>query len=431
LHVFDNLGGAAALNWRKWTIIILISIFVVMNFYLIFKKDSAVARSKYIDEWTEVKEQNLIVSKHKEGVVAPLEEQHVYFQSDAGVFEQFLVDEGEEVQAGTPLFEYSSTNAEETMDKLDTEIERLESEKDALEDNIDNLERIERSLSNSTTEENLSKEAVASSIEAQIYEKELQLSRIEGEIDKYEELVSIANNGLSNLNIQSPISGVVRSISHDLQNPIVTITSNEQQVKGILEEDEVLAIEEGMKVVITSKKSPGKLEGTISKVAVNPNDKPQVDKQSQYEFTVQFAEVPIEEQEVTNEEKGDEAGELMEPAALEVFTGAHVDIKIITKEVENALTVSEKTMRDHSIFVLKGNGTIEKRPIETGIEVNNVHEVTSDVEKGELIVLNPSKIRNNTTFFTQVDISDMKKKDFTQMGKKEILKYVGRGILSR
>lgn len=425
------MGGAAELSWKKWAIIILISTFVVTNFYLIFKKDSAIARSKYIDEWTEVKEQNLIVSKDKEGVVAPLDEQHVYFQADAGVFEQFLISEGDEVQAGTPLFEYSSTNTEETMDKLDAEIERLESEKDALEDNIDNLERIEQRLSSSTTEEELSKEAVVSSIQAQIYEKELQLSRIEGEIDKYEELLSIADNGLMNLSVHSPISGVVRSISHDLENPVVTITSNEKQVKGILEEDEVLAIEEGMQVVITSEKYPGKLEGTISKVAVNPNDKPQVDKQSQYEFTVQFAEMPVEEQEVANEENGEEAGELTEPTALEVFTGAHVDMKIITKEVENALTVTGKAMRDKSIFVLKGNGTIEKRPIETGIEVNDVHEVTSEVQEGELIVLNPSKIRNNTTFFTQVNISNMKKKDFTQMGKKEILKYVGKGFLSR
>lgn len=431
------------MNWKKWTIIAVIALFVVVNFYLIFKKDSEVARSKYIDEWRTVKEQKLVLSKHKAGVVTPAEEENVYFQSGSGDFEQFLVKEGEEVHPGTPLFEYSPQNIETTIQQFEAEITKLENERDAIEDNIDDLEKIERNLSKKKKdqeEDTSNKEVVASTILAQIYEKELQLSRVEAEIERLEDLVSISDDHLDGLTINSTISGVVKKISHDLQNPVVTITSTEQQIKGILEEEEVLEIEEGMKVIITSKTLKNKLESTISKVAVNPEQEPRVDTNSEYEFVVEFDDTAPEIGEMDeadeetdaelDENTDNQAEEDAEDPATQIFTGSHVDIKIITKEVEDALTLPEGAIRHSNIYVLKNNGTIEKRKAKTGIKVNGVYEMTSKVEKGELVLLHPSKIKNKTAFFTPIEVSKLKKKDLQEMRKKEILKYLGRGILS-
>ncbi|TKC16969.1 efflux RND transporter periplasmic adaptor subunit [Robertmurraya kyonggiensis] len=405
------------MNWKKWTVVTVIVLFVAVNFYLIFKKDSEIARAAYIDEWRKIKEQNLVLSKEKPGVIAPVEEEHVYFQNGAGDFEQFLVKEGEEVQTGTALFEYSPKNLEETIDQLEAEITRLESEEDALEDNIDNLEDIVLDLATSEDEESPSNEAMIASIDAEIYEKELQLSRIEAEIDKYEDLVSISDDGLSSLTVDSPISGIVKSISHNLQNPVVTITSNDQQVIGLLDEDDMLEIKEGMSATLYG--SFGKREGTIEKIGVNPEHDPQVGVKSEYQFVVEFGE------EGTNVESEDDA----ETAA--VYTGSHVDIKITTSEVEDALTLPSKAIRAGHIYIFKDDGTIEKRKVKTGIEINNIHEITSKAEADELVVLEPGNLKNKTVFFTPIDISKMKKKDFKDMGKKEIFRYLGRGLLTR
>lgn len=397
------------MNWKKWTTLAVIALFVVANFFLIFKKDSEVARSKYINEWRTVKEQKLVLSKHKAGVVTPVEEEHVYFQSGAGDFEQFLVKEGEEVDPGTPLFEYSPKSIEASIKQLEAEITKLENERDAIEDNIDDLEKVERDLSKKKDqEENTSnKEAMASTIKAQIYEKELQLSRVEGEIERLEELVSISDDSLDSLTVSSNIAGVVKKISHDLGNPVVTITSTEQQIKGILEEEEVLEIEEGMKVIITSKTLKNKLEGTIAKVAVNPEQEPRVDTESEYEFVVEFDATDLDMDDATEaedvqadgaeeadkeiaeqnknatDENEDKKAVETEDITSKIFTGAHVDVKIITKEVDDALTLPAGTIRNGYVYVLKPNGTIEKRKVKTGIKVNGIYEITGKIENGE------------------------------------------------
>ncbi|MEQ2528563.1 hypothetical protein WMO40_17910 [Bacillaceae bacterium CLA-AA-H227] len=427
------------MNWKKWTVITVVVLLVAVNFYLIFKKDSEIVRAAYIDEWRKIKEQNLVLSKEKPGVIAPVEEEHVYFQNGAGDFEQFLVKEGDEVQTGTALFEYSPKNLEETIDQLEAEITRLESEEDALEDNIDNLEDIVLDLATSEDEESPSNEAMMASIDAEIYEKELQLSRIEAEIEKYEKLVSISDGGLSSLTVDSPISGVVKSISHNLQNPVVTISSNDQQVVGLLEEDDMLEIKEGMSAVIYG--SFGKREGTIAKIAVNPEQDPQVGAKSEYQFVVEMGE---EEEETidTNEEANNESDEegnvesddvdTDEPSEESpILSGSHVNIKITTTEVENALTLPTETIRAGHIYILKEEGTIEKRKVKTGIEINGIHEITSKAEVDELVVNEPGNVKNKTAFFTPIDIAKMKKKDFKDMSKKEIFRYLGRGLLTR
>lgn len=418
------------MNWKKWSVVGMIALFVVVNFFLIFKKDSEVARSKYINEWRTVKEQKLVLTKQKEGVVAPAEEENVYFQNGMGDFGEFLVAEGEEIHSGTPLFEYSPKNVDATIKKFEAEITKLENDRDAIKNNISKLEKIKGDLSKKKgkDEDTSNKDAIDSTIKAQIFEKESQLSRVEGEIERLEELVSISEDDLDGLKVSSTISGVVKKISHDLQNPVMTITSSKQQIRGLLDEEEILEVEEGMKVIITSKTLKNKLEGTIAKIAVNPEQEPQVHANSQYEFVVEFDEEGADAN--SDIDDATEETEEKEDIPPKVFNGAHVDLKIITKEVEDARTLPAGTIRNGHIYVLKQNGKIEKRKIKTGIIVNEIYEITEDVEVGELVLNNPSNIKNNTAFFTPIEISKVKKKDLQGMRKKEILKYLGRGLLS-
>lgn len=398
------------MKWKKWVVWAVIGLFLVANFYLIFKKDSEITRSTYVDEWTTIKEQNLVLSTNKPGVVTPLEEEHVYFQAGSGDFERFLVKEGEEVDEGTPLFQYSPRDIESTIENFEAEITKLESEWDAIDENIGNLEDLADSLStNVSEEEGFASEATVSTIEAQIYEKELQLSSIEAEIEKYEDLISMADKGLDHLAMESEISGVVKKINHELKNPVVTITSNEMQIEGILNEEEVREIAEGMEAVITFDGLKGKVEGVVSDVAVNPLDDPHVEKGSEYRFTVELEEEP----------------------ELDVLAGSHAEMKITLKKVEDAITVPAKALIGDYLYVLKPNGMIERRTVETGLSVHGVRELISEAEVGEIIAFQPGKFKNNTAFFTPIDVSKVSKHEMKEMGKKETLRYLGRGILTR
>lgn len=389
---------------RKKTILLsLICLFVVANLYLIFKKDSEVKRMEYIDEWVAVKGQSLTQSKNKEGVVIPSDVEHVYL---SGELQQFLVKEGEKVEAGTPLLEYSSRDTEDAVKGYKAELAKLEIGRDAIQANIEQLEELEAGLS---TEKDESNAAMASSVQAQIYEKELQLSQLEGEMAKYEELVANGDERLSSLTVSSSISGVVKEINQDLKNPVMTIVSNEKQLEGALNEKEAQQMEEGMKVFVTSNAFKGKVEGVISEVAAYPSAEPDVDKESRYRFTVMFNEQP----------------------ETDLLTGSHVLAKIITKEVVDALTLPASVVRDKSAFVLKSNGTIEKREVKTGLHIGKIVEMKSGVELDELVVRDPGKINNDTAFYTPISMKKLEKTTLQQMPKTEILLHLARGILTK
>ncbi|MEH6993316.1 efflux RND transporter periplasmic adaptor subunit [Neobacillus drentensis] len=319
---------------------------------------------------------------------------------------------GEKVQEGTPLFKYSSTDIESSKAKLEVEITRLESELGIIEENIAQLESLKTDLSIGLENE----EEVASNermlIEAEIYDKELQMGRIESEIEKYKTLIDSNGKSLDNLVVKSNISGVIKEISHHLKNPLITISSDQQQVEGILEEDEVLKIKEGMKVDVTSPALKKKIESTITEISSNPINQPKVNKKSQYGFSVPLKEGTEEE----------------------IVNGTHVNLNIIKKEANNVLTVpriSIKKIETKSyIYVLQQDGTIEKRTIQTGIHVNQVQELKAGVDKGKLIVFQPSTLKNNVPFFTPINTKQIETELIGKMGEKEIIRYIGRGFLT-
>lgn len=547
--------------WKKWAVSSLVLLLICINFFLIFHKDSKIERAKYVNEWAPVKIQDLLLSETKKGVIVPKQEEFVYFQGDKGSFAEFLVQEGDQVDKGTPLFRYSSDNLDQVIAQYEAEISKREREKLAIEENIDDLEDVLFGLPIVGEEEAFSMAAVASSIQAQIHEKELQLESVEAEIDRLKKLIGSLDE--DHLIVESPIAGIVKKLSYDLQNPVVTITSEEKAVEGILDEEEYKRIKEGMKVFITSDSFARKIEGTISEVAVNPLEDPDVEKESRYLFSVQLdlsagnfgddlsAEstnetdagsegnrsadqdvnsgateertdeedsrsgpssrdqidtgrdgsksksqesknergsiapaapsgreapdrnpVPPEERFerdridgesspgiqieenardlpfiqseedalLLKEEGGDLSSAEGELAELEgedegleesdLVAGTHVDVKIVLDEVEDGLTLPAKAVRGGNIYVLRGNGRIEKRTVETGLSVGKTEEIRSGAEEGELAILNPGPIKDNTVFFTPIEIDEMNKDAFREFGKKMIIHYIARGLLT-
>lgn len=279
------------MNWKKWTIILVGALFMIGNFYLIYKKDSDIKRLSYVDSWTTIKEQNLVESKPDKGLTKPVEEEYIYYEENTGDFEAFLVKEGDQVEENTPILELSSVNIDAAISQKELEISKLEDEITALEDNIDSLDDLLSDIESSTTEENLSSNTImANSLEIEIYEKELQLSRLEAELNKQETTLASFDGNLSSLTINSKISDTVREIRHDLNNPLVTIASNDVQVEATLQEKEIATIDEGMKVFVTSKLQKDKIEGTIASISPLPKNEPKEGKETEYIYQIQLNE---------------------------------------------------------------------------------------------------------------------------------------------
>ncbi|MGG7619558.1 efflux RND transporter periplasmic adaptor subunit [Bacillus coreaensis] len=400
------------MNWKKWTVILVGTLFVISNLYLIFKKDSQISRISYVDTWTTVSEQNLVESKADKGLIMPVEEEYIYYEENTGDFKTFLVKEGDQVEENTPILELSSVNIDAAIAQKEIEISKLEDEIEALEDNIDNLDDLLSDIERSTTVENETTNSVmANSLEIEIYEKELQLSRLEAELETQETALSSIDGRLSSLTINSTISGTVKEIRQDLMNPIVTITSNNLQVEATLSEKEMANFDVGMKVYVSSHLQKEKMEGTIGSISTLPKTEPVEGKETQFTYTIQFNE---------------------QPGSL-IPVGTNVDLKIITNEINDALTASTKATQEKGIktyvYVMMPNGTIERREVETGLQLNHVEEIKTNVEKGEKLVVTANTLKNNTEFFTSLEPKKLEKSVFKEMGKKAAFKEFLRGVL--
>lgn len=400
------------MNWKKWTVIFVGTLFMIGNLYLIYKKDSEIKRISYVDSWTTVKEQNLIESQIDKGLIAPVEEEYIYYEENTGDFEAFLVKEGDQVEENTPILELSSVNIDAAISQRELEISKLEEEMEALEDNIDSLDELLSDIESSTTEETESSNTImANSLEIEIYEKELLLSRLEAELNQQETALASIDESLSSLTINSKISGTVKEIRHDLNNPIVSIISNSLQVEGTLSEKEVAMFEEGMKVYVTSDLQKGKIEGTIASISTLPKTEPKEKKETLYTYTVQLEEQP----------------------GSSIPLGSNVELKIITNEINDALTVATKAIKDQGaksyIYVMMSNGTIQRRRVKTGLHLNHVKEIKSNVEENEKVVLTANTLKNNAKFYSSLDLKNFDKQAYAKLGKKESLKLLLKGFL--
>ncbi|MDZ5471860.1 efflux RND transporter periplasmic adaptor subunit [Bacillus sp. 31A1R] len=402
------------MKWKYWLLTIVTALFILSNLYLIFKKDSEISRLNYIENWTKVEGMTLVDSKKGTGKITPVEEQHIYHQAKSGEFKQFLVKEGEEVEVGAALLEYSPSEIERDLTKLQSEKSTLEQELSALTVNISQLQTLQQSMSQKATSDKekgnkVQNELLSDSILAEIYEKERQKSKVEGKIAEYEQIITAATEGLTTLTVNSNLGGTIKEVNPTLNNPIITIYSDEQQIEGLMSEEEVQELSVGMKVIATSEHLSKSFEGTISQIFTVPVEESN-EKKSQYRYIIQLEEIP--------EEK--------------LPYGSHVELKIIKREAIDALSIPFKSLRKGNeiyVFALDKDGSINKRLVKTGIQVNNNLEVMGEIEAGDIIVSNPKGVKNESPYFTPLKTKHWSKEAIQKLGKRALLKSMAKGFL--
>lgn len=396
-------------KWIPRIIAIIIVLFVAANLYLIFKDKSTVARSFYINKWAAAKEEKLMTTLKKDGVSAPLEEQFVYYDDSKGSFEGFSVKKGEEVQVGTTLFEYETDTYQETIDILEAEKDSLEKQIEGLEDKLEELDDLasDTSLKNVNKKEGDLYDTV--SIEIDILQTEAEINRLESEVDKIENQIASADDKLPSLEERSDINGVVKEINKDLSNPIITIASTENLIRGTLTEAEQAKVEPGMEAVVSVKGE--KYKGLVDQVMISPEDEPKVGKKSIYAFTVVLDEEP---------EK--------------MAHGTHVDVKITTAEIENAITVPassvEKAGKKKRLYVLD-KGKVKRQIVTTGLKASGKQQIEKGIENETIIARKPLSWEKGTpTFYTPLKPGQWEKDMFKDMRKLDMVKLAGKGFLS-
>lgn len=390
--------------WKTFMITFLAILLVGVNLFLIIKDNSKVDKTLYVSSWTSAIEQDLEETMVTEGISAPQEEQYVYYDDSKGSFEGFMVKEGEEVSSGSELFYYKTDSYVDAIAHLEAEKESVQKQLDGLEDRKDSLDSLLTSSSAEMEEFFLMSE---SSIEMEIYETEAEINRLEGELEKYEDQIDSIDGKLPYLHEISDIDGTVKEINKDLSNPVITIASMEPVIKGKVQEAEHKKLQPGLDVLISLKNSNKNYKGIIETISAFPEGKPSIEKESTYPFTV-VLNGPIED----------------------LVHGAHVDVKIITEEVIDAITVPSESVHKSQVHILQ-DGKVAKREVKSGLKVKETQEIESGLEVEEVVVREPVSFEGETiSFYTPLQFNQWEKEMYGDMRKLEIVKLVGKGILA-
>jgi len=118
---------------RPWTSLsmIVLAILIGVNAYFVFKDDSKVARSYFIDEFQRATVGDRVETIKKDAIVAPA--QTYTISADAKSLSAIDVKRGQEVRSSDVLATYKT-------EEVDDELTKLEAERDAYETELNDLE---------------------------------------------------------------------------------------------------------------------------------------------------------------------------------------------------------------------------------------------------------------------------------------------------
>lgn len=421
-------------NGSKWLISVLAVIFVGVNLFFIKHDLLLVDRTSIVHDQKTTQNETVEEIMVKNGVVQTALEEKVYFSEQLGMFTQFLVEEGDQVSPGTPLYEYTVTDLEEQRLVFESEIQQLDGEIDAVESYITELESIERQIASSTSSSSASASPSSSIndeqllitvelevgidvsdatvaqtrslINQQIGEQEADIERLEAEREKY---VSLADGLLNSpvVTVASEYEGQIASLAEDISHPLMTIYTDTLASHAKLTDEEAKLVLEGMQTRVTSPVAASIGDGTVSSNPLIPEQEPQLNDKSQYPVDIDLL-----------------------TAAEDWFVGQHVVNEIILDTAANAVTMPVIGLNNSTVYVMNELGLVEPRMVELGILDGDRQQIISELEAGEWVVVDPEQVeRNNMPYITPMKFNRLTFDNLGYTDERNNWKYVLLGAL--
>lgn len=199
------------------------------------------------------------------------QETKAFNKRDDAQIKEILVETGDEVKVGTPLFSYDNSKYEEDLAKGEIDLERQKNELESIKTTIAELEKEKKSAPS----------ADKANYTVQIQEQQLNLKQQEYDIQSKElELDKIRDN-IAHATVTSDMEGVVKKINKDNNNDsyygyggdetengfIVIMKTGDFRVKGTVNEQNIYDISEGQPVIVHSRMDENQTwRGTVTSV---------------------------------------------------------------------------------------------------------------------------------------------------------------------
>lgn len=229
--------------------------------------------TSFSDEFVYVSQVNTIIGQGSlgiqqrfSGVVEPQQTYEVKVQQDRTV-KEILVEKGQEVAVGTPLFTYDTEQSQSDLAQAELDLDRLKNDIVNLNEQIATLEKEKRTAGE---DEKLNYTTQIQSAQNDIKKTEYSIKSKNMEIEQLK-------NNIENATVVSEAAGLVKSINQNnnqmgyyddgSSNAFITILeTGAYRVKGMVNEQNIYAVTEGQPVIIRSRVDDSIWYGTMGTV---------------------------------------------------------------------------------------------------------------------------------------------------------------------
>ncbi|MCL1695859.1 HlyD family secretion protein [Lysinibacillus sp. Bpr_S20] len=410
---------------RPWTIlsIIVIALLIGVNAYFVFKDDSKVARSYFIDEFQIAATGERKETVEKDAIVAP--SQTYTISADAKSLSAIDATRGQEVHANDLLATYKT-------EKVDGELTKLEAERTAYETELSDLESALAEIESEYGGANDPKSSINTD---QISEKLNVSVKFElGQQATPSTAVAILNRHIAETNrevalldarieqikawqgVICPVDGVISKITEEAGTVTFEIYSAEKSMLAYLSEDEWQKVEDGQTVTFKLPHNDGDLSGTVvqkQKIAMNTESlwANELAKTAKLPKPTSY-EVILHQDDILDNIPFSTVGK----AAITVNEASNAF------KVKSAWVKSRKNNK-HSIYTIDENGKIRLEDIQVAFKTADSTIFSSYLEAGTPIIANEQR-NILARSFRSIPLEKIKWQDFKKIGWKDYVKYI-------
>lgn len=340
-------------------IIAILAIAIIVGIVVAVKmngKSAAAASGVYAQKVSDVMYSSGTVDKYS-GVVEAADSLDIKTDAEKTV-KDILVEEGDEVQVGTPLFTYDTDELSAKRDSAALELEGLNNTLSGYDAQITQLTNEKKSASK---DQQLDYTLQIQQVQTQQKQTQYDIASKQAEIAKYDE-------SINNATVTSTMVGMVKKINENQSTDqsdsafMTIISTGDYRVKGTIDEQSYYysGLSEGMSVIVRSRVDDTKTwMGTISKV---DTENPQKDNSSSY---------------VSSDDSSTETASkynfyIQLASSEDMLLGQHVFIEpdYGQSEVKEGIWIDESYIvqddGDAYVWVMNSKNKLEKRTVELG-----------------------------------------------------------------
>lgn len=383
--------------------------FIAANLILVFKEDSIISRSYYIEDHIRVAQGDYARELEKEAITVPV---NSYFLSiDRAELLELTVNQGDEVTLGSAVANLDTSDEQEQRSEWTSMQTAYQSEANELRTIISTLQAGKQSAGATTSTSggavgvgNATDEIVDVTVDLQVDveiteqgEYDSAIASAESKLAEVERQLAIVNAQLETasgeLQFVSPVDGVVERIEEFDESVVVHILPNEQRLVTFVEEKDWHEIEPTQAVQAYSTHLEEIYAGEIlSKGTLPVSDNRWKEIHGQFENQ---PNLPLYEVEIQPTE-----------TLTGLPMGANVNITLKVDQATDAMRLRDDWMlvrnKEYAeIYTLSERGTVARIPVNIAFDVPELQSVIVDegLVNGQIVLDDEFRRNNSRTFF--------------------------------